>query len=38
VTITSAQLLDPTPEQYAALLHDICLQTMPSEDFLFGDM
>jgi electron transfer flavoprotein alpha subunit len=39
LTITSAQLLDPTPEQYAALLHDICLQVTPSVVLMAqGDM
>jgi electron transfer flavoprotein alpha subunit len=39
LTITSAQLLDPTPEQYAALLHDICLVATPSVVLMAqGDM
>jgi electron transfer flavoprotein alpha subunit len=39
LTITSPQLLDPTPEQYAALLNDICLQVTPSVVLMAqGDM
>ena len=39
LTITSPQFLDPAPEQYAALLHDLCLQVMPSVVLMAqGDM